>query len=109
MRNFVLMGLLLTLITPARADINKFTVHVTIHAARHLKGYNDPIYHVKDCNKAIARFIRSAKNKAKFHNHYIDFACTDNRTFSIKMIKKTKWFKRKVTIEHTTEPLPAIK
>ena len=109
MRNFVLVGLLLTLITPAHAGINKYTVHVAIHDARDLKGYSDPIYRVKNCAKAINLFINNPRNKAKFTNHYIDFACVDNRSFQIRMIKKTKWFKKKVTIEHTTEPLPVIK
>lgn len=109
MRNFILVGLLLSFIAPAHADINKYTVHVAIHDARTWDGHSDPIYNVENCKSAITQFIRNAKNKKKFINHYIDFACVDNRSFNIKRITKTKWHKEKVTIQFVTEPLPVIK
>lgn len=109
MRNFVLIGLLLTFITPAHAGINKYTVHVAIHDARTMDGHSDPIYNVLDCKSAIAGFIRSAKNKKRFQNHFIDFACVDNRSFKILLQQKTKWFKKKVIIQYTTSPLPPLK
>lgn len=108
MRNFVLLGLLLTFAVPAHAGIDKYTVHVAIHDARTWAGHSDPIYNVASCKSAIARFIRSAKNKRKFQNHFIDFACVDNKSFKILMQQKTKWFRKKVTIEYTTSPLPRL-
>lgn len=108
MRNFVLLGLLLTSIAPAHAGIDDFTVHVAIHDARTLNGHSDPIYNVTDCKSAIAEFIRSAKNKKKFQNHFIDFACVDNKSFKILLQQKTKWFKKKVIIQYTTSPLPPL-
>ena len=109
MRNFVLLGLLLSFIAPAHAGINKYTVHVAIHDARTWNGHSDPIYNVASCKNAIARFMRSLENKRKFTNHFIDFACVDNKSFNIKRITKTKWFKEKVTIQYMTEPLSVIK